>query len=600
MIVRKGMELTENCKQAQIRGLVILWLLAGPVGATIAIDDGTTHTISSTTTAGDNYDTDYQSTEGGGTLEITGSGLLRFSNQRTISNSFGAGVFQIAGILEQDAPAPSYVYAPVTTSGGAVLRSRQSGLYLMGGGNYAGTPVFDANGGDIWFAGGDHVVGVATLTGSDYLRAYSGTLSLIGGINSPFGAATGGFAVQGGTVVGLLSGLGGGSAGTISVDHAWLGTGLLDTANLRVTGTATVAAGSTLSITNGVIANEGALSQSDFGSIDTDPTDSPAFGVLANKGTWDLLGNADVLNTWGSGQFKNFNTLRQGDPAGHSIIAAAMQNQPGAVIEVVAGSYLRCDHGGTYGAGTEFQADGHLVLGNGTHLVTSANLTGSGFLDVAGLDGSVGLIGSVGPETGPASGGFAVSGGTVNGLGGLLGGQAGTCTISAERGRLGWGTLNAANLRFTGSAEKVASSLFGIVDGTLTNEGTMTQHTGGHFELDPDDTTQSHGTIVNLGSWNLEGTGSIQNSHGEGVFENHGILRQASPTGFSLIYAKVSNQEYAIIQADAGSKLVLNGGGSYQTGTEFHADGHLVLGNGTHVVTSANLTGSGFLDVAGL
>ncbi|MBN8459584.1 MAG: hypothetical protein J0M04_17275 [Verrucomicrobia bacterium] len=581
-----------------------IWSLAfamvcGSARAEILIDDLTTLTISGTVTAADDYDTDWQSTIGGGTLEIAAGGKLIFSDGRTVSETFGGGFLSVAGTLEHDAASPSYVHAGVITSGSAEIRALQSGLYLMGGGSYAGNPEFHADGGDIWFAGGTHSIGNATLTGGGNIRAYSGILALTGAINGTAGPVTGGLVVQGGTIRGSGGGMGGITSRSVSADRVVLGTGSLESAMIRVTGTGSTPLGSMFDLVGGVVINEGVFSQSATGFLNADPAGSAGSGTIINKGTWNLMETASVFNLEGDGEFQNLGLLRTLDAAGNAVVRAKMRNESGATIRAAAGSVLSLNGGGVYDSGSVFDCQGTVSLGNGSHVMGDCVLSGGGYLQ-SFLFSNISLLGNMGPASGPATGGFMLVGGAVTGLsGGLGGGGSGTDMFSAERGVLAAGTVSATTLRFTGLSEIAEDANVGLISGALINEGTFWHRDGGVIDTDPEIGSGIYGTIVNKGVWNMEGDHTIANTNGEGVFINEGTIQTTGPASYARIGAEMHHGGGAVMHAITGSTIVCEGGGTYLSDGVLRADGTIALGGGLHTVFTHAFEGDGYVGTLG-
>lgn len=568
---------------------VLLWITPRPVHAVVGINDGATYTVSGYETAAEDFDVDHQSADGGGTLAIGPSGTLDFSVARWIQNTHQQGRVVLDGTLLHDAAAPSTVFAPIDAAAGSVLRASQSALYLSGGGSYEGN--FDASGGDIYFSGGAHTLDGASITGSHSVFAYSGTLGVLNHVNPVSGPATGGLVLQGGTIIGLGGLLGGFGNGMVSVARASFGNGTIQGARIRITETGGIGSNSTIVLNGGSVINEGVFTHSHLGKFDADADTVSGGGWLENHGTWNLTGFADVSNTGGEGDFINHGTLRQIDPNGFSIIRAGFTNKTGATLQADAGSLVQLAGGGVYESGSHIIADGEIAL-RGTHFVSDVTLTGSGALRADFGDGHIILTGSVGPLSGPATGGFKLSGGSISNLG-VFGGLGGY--LSAERGEFQSGTVSAAQLRFTGASEKTGGSTTDVDAGSITNEGTFVQRDGGHFQLDNDELETIHGTLVNRGTWTMEGISDILSANGKGLFRNEGLLEKTGVMQGSFIRAEFENEDDATLSVATGALLAFTNGGRYGDGTHFHADGDIAFGAGYHAVHSSTLAGDGYL-----
>jgi hypothetical protein len=558
-----------------------------PAHAVVEIDDGATYTVSGYETAADDFDVDHQATEGGGTLAISPSGTLVFSVARWIENTHSQGKLDLAGTLVHNAPAPSTVFAPVDAAAGSVLRASQSALYLSGGGSYEGN--LDANGGDLYFSGSGHTLNGASITGSHSIFAY-GSLGVLDGVNPATGPATGGLVVQGGTITGLGGLLGGFGNGMISVARASFGNGTVQGARIRITGTGAITNLSTIALNGGGVINEGVFTHNHLGKFDADAELTSGGGLLENLGTWNLTGFSDVSNTGGEGDFINHGTVRQIDPNGFSIIDAGFTNKTGATLRVDAGSLVQLAGGGSYENGSHIVADGSIALRGGTHFVSNVDLTGSGALR-ADFGGNIILTGNVGPLSGAATGGFTLSSGSISDFG-IFGGGG---NLAAERGVFQSGTVSGARLRFTGASEKTGGSTTDVDFGSITNEGTFAQRDGGHFQLDNDELESIHGTLVNLGTWTMEGASDMLSANGKGLFRNSGLLEKTGNLQGSFIRAEFENEENATLSVATGALLAFTNGGRYDEGTHFQADGDIAFGAGYHAVHSSTLAGGGYL-----
>ncbi len=569
-------------------------LFSNPAHAVITINDGATLTISSNITAADDYNTDHQNTATGGILKVTSAGELTFATGRTVSNTFGEGVLELEGELIQDASSPSTVAAKVVSDGG-VIRSLHSRLNLTGGGTYTNGSAFEASGGDIYLAGGTHNFGgTSTLGGNSGLYVTDGTMFLAGDVNSPTGAASGSLAVQGGTISGFASIPG--ASSTISTSLLYITNGTLGDARLRVTGIGATGAGGTFFMDQGYLINDGDFQH--VGMIESD-TAAISSGHITNNGTWYAHGGSSITNTGGSGRFINKGLLKFTFLLDTATIAAKVFNDTGAEIQASSGGTLALSGGGSYDTGSIFTADGTISLSGGTHEIAASTLSGAGYLQAAGNSTRVEINGSVGSPTGPATGGFQLSGATLSldpllVLGGISVGK-----LNAERGLLERGTIDGVTIRFTGASQKSAGNSILFKKGKLINEGTFTHHSGGIFDLDSVATFGDFGTITNSGIWNFLGSSQINSTFTEGGFLNSGTVVKSGVLGSTEFLAFFKNETAATIQVDALSAIRLNGGSLIAEDSILTVNGTLSLGEGTHSLSDSSLTGSGYLAISG-
>ena len=237
--------------------------------------------------------------------------------------------------------------------------------------------------------------------------------------------------------------------------------------------------------------------------------------------------------------------------------------------------------GSTQAVGSVLNANGgSIYFQGGTHEWNGGSITGS--TSVYAIGGTVNINGNVNPTSGPATGGFGISGYYVT--------VAGTGMLSAGRGDLGYGNISGSPvLRFTGASSKASYSQLTMYGGTIQNDGTFTQGLQANYELDGSNDAGC-GKLQNNGTWNLTDGSQFTNTYGGGVFNNPGTLNQSG--GENYMYAAVSNS--GTIHATAGTLYLY--GGSTHSGA-LVTDSHIVLGAGTHSMTgtSARLSGVGAL-----
>ncbi len=516
-----------------------------------------------------NYELDTSSAPGGGTLQNNGTWNLTGSSN--FSNTYGGGVFNNLGTLNQSG-GDSYMYAAFHNAPTGVVNATAGVIRWLGGSSQAIGSVLNANGGSIYFQGGTHEWNGGTITGSTAVYAISGTVNLNGDVGAPTGAATGGFGISGYyvTVAGT---------GMLSAERGELGSGNMSGSPvLRFTGASSKANYSTLSMSGGMIQNDGVFTQDYQANYELDTSSAPGGGTLLNKGTWNLAGSSSFSNTYGGGAFNNPGTFNQS--GGDSYMYATFQNAPTGVVNATAG-IIRWLGGSSHAIGSVLNADGgSIYFQGGTHEWNGGTITGS--TTVYAISGTVNLNGDVGAPTGAATGGFGISGyyATV----------AGTGMLSAERGELGSGNMSGSPvLRFTGASSKANYSTLAMSGGIIQNDGVFTQDYQANYELDSS-SAPGGGTLLNHGTWNLTNSSSFSNSYGGGAFNNLGTLNQSG--GDNYIYAAIANS--GTIHASAGILRLY--GGSAHTGTLI-TDSHILLGAGAHSLSggAARLSGSGAL-----
>lgn len=528
--------------------LTLASLIAPSLHAAVLINDADTYVVSSAIVASEDFDTDHEITPGGGFLSITSAGSLIFNQSYSILNTNGEGALTIDGLLEHGAANANHIYSSLNVNSGGILRSLNSALTLPSDATFHPGSAIEANGGNVTLLGGTLILNGSSISGSSDLILNNGELVVKQNVGPLTGPATGGFSMFGGTAHDFFSVLGGAGLGSLSVDHGTLGSGTIGTAAspnliLRYTGNASKAPDSTLNFYGGLLKNEGTFAHHHLGVIDSDSSEDFGAGSLTNNGTWNLLGEAAIRNSYGQGSFTNNGILQTINGTGDASIWSNFTSADGSEIRTASGSSLTIQGVSVFQSGTTFHSDGDLILGIGNHELRGITLTGNGFLQAGDPDSLGGLLGAtsnvrvqfpVGPSLGPATGGFHLNGGTILGSNLGLGGPA-FSTLSAARGLFSTGRIGGAILRITNQGIKAPDSEVTISSGILRSEGTFTQKAGGTFDLDPNETSDIYGVIENHGTWNFENRTEIEDSHHEGQFYNFGTIRQTSPDGGTII-----------------------------------------------------------------
>ena len=519
-----------------------------------------------------NYDLDYDSGGGAGTIENHGTWTL--TNSSTFYNSNGGGVISNSGNFNQ-AGSVNASNAAFNNLAGGTLNSTAGYILLQGGGSLETGATLNADGGSIYFNGGGHVLSGGTLTGADFTYVSAGSVTVTGDVGAASGPATGGFGISGGVL--------GGSA-TVSADHGYLGSGSIgDSVVMRFTGDSSKSNNTMLYMAGGTIRNDGNFSQAYQANYDLDSDNGPGAGTIVNNGSWTLANNSAFYNTYGGGVIENSGNFNQA--GGVNASNAAFNNQAGGTLNSTAG-YILLQGGGTQEVGSTLHADGGGIYFNGgQHTLNGGTLTGADFTYVNA--GSVSVAGDVGAVSGPATGGFGIAGG-------VLGGSA---MVSADHGYLGSGTIgDTVVMRFTGASSKSNYTMLYMTGGTIRNEGEFSQSYQANYDLDADDGGGA-GTIINKGTWNLSNSSQFSNTYGGGLISNAGNFNQlAADNNINAAFANLSG---GTLTATSGV-IHLRGGGSLASGATLNADGgSIYFQGGTHEFNGGMLTGSSYSYVVG-
>ncbi|MEO8613763.1 MAG: hypothetical protein ABI600_01370 [Luteolibacter sp.] len=505
--------------------------------------------------------------EGGGSFHNSGTARLQ-GNTGFVDNGGSGNTISNSGTMIRDATSGNYtITLPINNTG--TIRSNSGALLLNNGGS-SGSEIgsLDADGGDIYLNGSNFNFSGGAITGSSFIYASAGLVTVSGDTGATSGPATGGFGLAGATF---------GGNSMLSVDRGYLSTGTMtETAVLRFTGVSTKADNSNLAMQGGTIRNDGTLTQGYQANFDLDTSSTEGGGTIQNNGIWNITNDCNFSNTYGGGQINNSGTFNQS--GGYNSIFAAFNNSAGGVLNASA-QYILLRGGGTQAVGSILNADGgDIHFYGGTHTLNGGTFTGSLFTYAS--VGTVNVMGNVGASSGPATGGFGLNGAVLGG----------TAMISADHGYLNTGTMtDSVVVRFTGESTKENNSILTMQGGTIRNDGTFTQGYQANYELDSN-SAAGGGTIQNNGTWNLTRDCYFSNTYGDGVFNNVGTLNQAG--GYNNLFATFHNPAGGVLNATA-NYILLRGGGTQALGSILNADGgDIHFYGGTHTLNGCTLTGS--------
>ncbi len=516
-----------------------------------------------------NYDLDGSDATGGGTLVNTGTWTL--TNSSNFSNTYGGGVFTNSGTLNQ-AGGSNTIHAAFNNQAAGVLNATAGSIFLSGGGEQATGSVLNADGGYIYLNGGAFTLNTATISGSTSVYASGGTVNINENIGATSGPAQGGFGISGYyvTVTGT---------GMLSAERGALGYGNISGSPvLRFTGVSSKASSSHLNMSGGTIQNDGTFTQGYQANYELDSSNEAGGGTLQNNGTWNLTEGSQFSNSYGGGVFNNPGTLNQS--GGENYMYAMFHNAASGVVNATSGA-LHLMGGSTQAVGSILNAvGGTIYFQGGTHEWNGGSITGS--TAVYAIGGTVIINGNVNPTSGPATGGFGISGYYVT--------VAGTGMLSAERGDLGYGNISGSPvLRFTGASGKASSSHLTMSGGTIQNDGTFTQGYQANYELDSSNEAGG-GMLQNNGTWNLTDGSQFSNTYGGGVFNNPGTFNQSG--GANYMYALFHNAASGVVNSTSGT-LRLLGGSTQAVGSVLNANGgSIYFQGGTHEWNGGSITGS--------
>lgn len=548
--------------------------LTKQVGTTFNMNGGTLVSEGLYETSGStDFNLDSSDTTGAGT--IVNRGIWRLNNASTYSNTYDGGAFINQGMFES-LLGNSTLHCSFQSMPDSTLRANAGILRLSGGGVQAPGSTLHTNGGDIYYSNGTHQLLGGSYTGSGYVYATGGTVSVEGNVGSGTGAATGGFGISSGTVVGTAM---------ISAERGIFLAGTVGgSVTLRFTGASTKSSNSVLNMNGGTIRNEGTFTQQASGDFNLDQFSGGGAGNLTNSGTWIHSGGNNITNSFGSGSIDNFGLWHIS--SGNNTNYAYFTHHEGSTFRVTSGQMIfmggsKLEVGATIDAG-----GGSLYQNDGTHTYEGGVITGANTVYTGG--GNTVVTGNVGAATGAATGGFGIY------ASGLLSGNG---QLSVDHSYFAAGTMTGTvTLRITGSSNKAASTTLNMNGGTILNEGTFTGASSADFNLDSGSSTGA-GTLHNKGTWRCENVFSYSNSFGGGVFRNEGLLE--SMAGISIISGSFLSESGSTFRVKSGY-VRLSGGGVQQAGSTLDTDGgDIYYSGGTHQLLGGTYTGTGFVYATG-
>lgn len=503
----------------------------------------------------------------GGTYRNSGLTRLQGTNNFT-DDGGGANSIVNSGTLVRDSGTGNYtITLPIHNTG--TIRSTSGALLLNAGGS-SSAGALDADGGDIYLNGGSYEFGGGAITGANSIYLSAGTALVTGDTGATSGPATGGFGITGGTL---------GGTAMLSVDHGYFSAGhVTGSPTLRFTGATSKADYSQLTMSGGTIRNDGTYSQNYQANYDLDNSDSPGGGTIRNNGSWTMTNGNTYSNSYGGGVIENAGDFNQA--GGGNIVNTAFNNLDGGALNSTVG-YIYLQGGGSQAPGSVLNADGgDIYFNGGTHVLVGGSFTGANSTYASA--GTVNVEGDVGAASGPATGGFGISGGTVTG----------TATLSADHGYLASGHVSGSvTVRFTGASSKADYTQLTMSGGTILNDGAFSQNYQANYDLDNSD-SPGGGTIRNNGTWTMNSGSIFYNSYGGGVITNAGGFNQAG--GVNSVNASFHNEAGGSINSTSGY-ILLNGGGTQVPGSILNADGgNIYFNGGTHLLTGGTLTGGTF------
>lgn len=512
---------------------------------------------------------DSSSTAGAGTL--VNIGTWNQTGGSNISNGSGAGSIENFGLWHCSA-GNSNTYGYFTHHPDSTLRLTGGQIILLGGGNIKAGATIDANGGHLYLNGGTHTLEGGTITGSHTVYSGGGTSVVTGNVGASSGPATGGFGIYSS---GLVTG-----TGMLSVDHGYLAAGsMAGTVTLRFTGNSQKISSTVLNMNGGTIRNEGTMTQPASADINLDSDSTTGFGTIVNTGIWNQTGGSNLSNGSDAGVIDNYGLWQVS--AGNSNTYAYFTHHPDSTFRCTAGQVIFLG-GGRLKAGATIDADGGAIyLSTGTHTLEGGTITGSSSVYTSA--GTTTVQGDVGNTSGSATGGYGVSGGTLNG----------SAMLSVARGYFSNGTMGGTvTLRLTGASTKASSTVLNMNGGIIRNEGTMTQPASADFNLDSSSSAGA-GRIINVGTWNQTGGSNISNGSNGGTIDNHNLWHVSA--GNSNHYAYFTHHGDSVFRCTTGQAIFL-GGSRIKAGATLDANGgYLYFSTGTHTLEGGTITGNTFV-----
>ena len=462
---------------------------------------------------------------GGQTASMTGFGALSLEYQTKVTNNGTFYASNDSGISEADAFQSNF------TNNGTFTRNTTTGTFTFSASQFDNLGTLNVDTGTLEFTHGIENSGAIQIAGGATLKM------------------NGCFHWDGGTVSG---------AGALNANG-----GLDITHSVQLTD-------ASINLASGQTAE-----QSGAGHLVLNGT-----ATVTNAGTYFARNDDSVSPGTGAGYaFNNSGTLVRDTTDGVFTIAVPFHNT--GTIRSTSGS-LAINNGGSSGTATgDLDTDGgDIYLNGGTYEFNGGALTGSGFVYASA--GLVLVTGDTGATSGPATGGFGISAGTVGG----------SAMLSADHGYFSNGTMTGtAVLRFTGNSSKASNSMLTMTGGTIRNDGTFTQGYQANYDLDAD-SCGGAGTLANHGSWTLTNSSAFYNTYGGGVIDNSGSFNQAG--GGISVNAAFNNRPGGTLNSTAGY-ILLQGGGSQDAGCTFNANGGSIYFNGgSHVLNGGTLTGSDY------
>jgi len=366
---------------------------------------------------------------------------------------------------------------------------------------------------------------------------------------------------------------------------------------------------------NGPMTNSGTVLWTG-GTFTIRNNNSGNLGRVVNRGLWQMLGDLNLAQAFGTGFeiFVNNGTFRKSSGTGIGIFGVVLQNQFG-VVDVQSG-VLRFDRGeqldGMFitSAGAIIQFDG------GTSTYTAlTQLTGAGQYQLTGgtsqglldylpnlqlLGGSVqlspsyqtnGLIGRL-----DLNGASLIGSNRVSGVLNLISGSASGPVTLSSNAVLNWssGTINPTSTLVVES-NAVVNLLTGgakYLDGSMTNSGSVLW-TGGPFYV-RNNGSGNLGRVVNRGLWQMQGDLDLNQWFGTGLelFVNTGTFRKSSGAGAGTFTVVLQNQ-LGLVEVLSGTLRFDRG--QQLDGTFFAGPGTVIQFNsGTSTYTAlTQFTGTG-------
>jgi len=291
-----------------------------------------------------------------------------------------------------------------------------------------------------------------------------------------------------------------------------------------------------------------------------------AGGQVVNHGLWDAKGNHQLVQNGGGAGFTNHGTLRKSGGTGNTTVDNGLGFVNHGTIDVQTGAIV-FNGGSSFAHGTVFTGAGAAVVNGGTN-------------SFAGQISASNLTLAQGTHVGQAA--------TILGQVVFSGGVAtGTWTVGAGQSL----TLQTGGFKYLDGAATV-----------LANQGTVAWQ-GDHLYL------QGGAQVLNLGVWDARSNHQLVHNGGGAGFVNQGTFRKSAGTGTTTVDNGLGFVNQGTVDTQTGT-IAFNGGASFLSGTVFTgagtaliaggsngfagaiSSGNLVLGNGQHVGSAAELSGS--------